>query len=257
MTWLLIDADMLLYQAVTSCETEIEWEPDVITTHLPLKEVKYVLHSLIESKQKQVDAKRTTLCWTASDNFRKTIDPTYKGNRRETKHRIKPVGFKRARTIAEVEYESECWYKLEADDVLGILATKHTDKDVVIWSGDKDLNQIPGAHLSNDGDIYEISKEEADLYFYRQVLIGDAVDNYSGCPGVGPKTAEKLIPVKNFKPHDAWQTILNTYKKKGLSKELALQQARLARILRDTEYVYDLITLWMPPTQPITDMIVT
>ena len=43
---LLIDADMLLFKAVKSCEVEIEWMPDIITTHLPLREVSLLFDDL-------------------------------------------------------------------------------------------------------------------------------------------------------------------------------------------------------------------
>tara|TARA_R100000458_G_scaffold31140_1_gene28554 strand:+ start:3052 stop:3822 length:771 start_codon:yes stop_codon:yes gene_type:complete len=250
---LLIDADMLLFQAVKICEVEIEWMPDVITTHLNVNEVKFLFDSLLNQKKEQTKVDRLTLCWTAEDNFRKKIDPTYKGNRRSTWHRIKPVGFKEARRRIEDSYPSECWYRLEADDVLGILQTRSEDEDPIIWSGDKDLKQIPGYHLSDDGEVYLITEDEADAYFYRQCLIGDAVDGYSGCPSIGTKTAEKLIPLEDFDSTSAWGTVINSYKKKGLSEEYALTQARLARILRATDYPNDSIALWTPPTLLTTD----
>ena len=251
---LLVDADMLLFTAVKLCEVEIEWMPDVITTHLPLREVSLLFDEMLDNKKKQSEADEEILCWTSPDNFRLEVDPTYKGNRRATNHRLKPVGFKEARRRMESKYNSECWYRLEADDVLGILQTRDLGKDTVIWSGDKDLNQIPGLHLDNDGTVKTINEPEADVFFYRQILIGDAVDGFGGCPSIGPKTAEKLIPLKDFTPASAWRTVVKNYKKKGLSEQQALVQARLARILRSTEYNYDDIDLWTPPTPVTTAM---
>tara|TARA_R100001594_G_scaffold47767_3_gene80700 strand:- start:382 stop:1155 length:774 start_codon:yes stop_codon:yes gene_type:complete len=248
---LLIDADMLLFAAVKLCEVEIEWMPDVITTHLPLKEVSLLFDEMVTNKKTQAEADEVILCWTSIDNFRNKVDPSYKANRRATNHRLKPVGFKEARNRMENKYNSECWYRLEADDVLGILQTRDCGKDTVIWSGDKDLNQIPGLHLDNDGNVKTITEPEADVFFYRQVLIGDSVDGFGGCPSIGPKTAEKLIPLKEFTPASAWRTVVSTYKKKDLSEQYALVQARLARILRSTEYSYNDISLWTPPI-PVT-----
>ena len=260
MTWLLVDADMLLFQAVCVCETEIEWAPDIITTHLPIREVRNLFDDLLSLKKQQVKAKQTTLCWTSTDNFRKKVDPSYKGNRRSTNHRIKPVGFKEARRQIENAYPSECWWRLEADDLIGILATRHADKTPIIWSGDKDLKQIPGFHLNSDGDIDLITEEQADAYFLQQCLSGDSVDGYSGCPGVGPKTAQKLIPVERFSLASSWRVVVKQYEKKGLSSSHALKQARLARILRDTDYSFDDIELWQPPILPTlvtTDSVMT
>ena len=246
--WLLVDADMLLFQACCACEVEVEWQEDIITTHLPVREAMMLFEDLLSIKKQQVKANWVTLCWTGVDNFRKKVDPSYKGNRRATNHRIKPVCFKEVRRRLENSYKSECWYRLEADDVLGILATRHRDKTPVIWSGDKDLKQIPGFHLTSDGAIDLITEDEADAYFLQQCLSGDAVDGYSGCPGIGPKTAKKLIPVERFSLASAWRVVVQQYEKKGLSADHALKQARLARILRDTEYTYDDIELWQPPT---------
>jgi len=250
MTWLIIDADMVLFKAACACEVEIEWMPDIITTHCPVREVMMLVDDVISIKKSQVKARDVTLCWTSPDNFRKKVDPTYKGNRRTTSHRIKPVGFKECRRRIQEKYPSEEWYKLEADDVIGILATRHPDKTPIIWSGDKDLNQIPGFHLNDEGDIDLITEEQADAFFYRQILCGDTVDNYPGCPGVGPKTAEKLIPIERFKSTSAWRAVIKQYEKKGLSEDYALKQARLARILRDTEYTFDDVDLWEPPILP-------
>jgi len=246
MTWLLLDADMLLFQAVVAAEVEIEWCPDIITTHLPVKEAQITFTSLVETKVNQAGADKFTLCWTADQNFRKEIESSYKANRQKMDRR-KPVGYREVRRWAESSFPSECWHRLEADDVLGILATRNQQR-TIIWSGDKDLKQIPGLHLDNDGNTYLVSQLEADVYFYRQALTGDSTDGYPGCPGVGPKTAEKLIPADEFSETTAWRTVIQQYAKKGLSADYALTQARLARILRDSEYTFNEIQLWTPPT---------
>ena len=105
MTWLLLDADMLLFQAVVSAEVEIEWCPDIITTHLPLKEVRYIFTELIESKKRQANADKICCCWTSNSNFRKEVEPSYKANRNKLDRR-KPVGFKAARQWAEAAFPS-------------------------------------------------------------------------------------------------------------------------------------------------------
>jgi hypothetical protein len=61
MTWLLLDADMLLYQTVASCETEIEWMPDIITTHLPVKQAQSMFKDLVAQKEKQAKATQTLM----------------------------------------------------------------------------------------------------------------------------------------------------------------------------------------------------
>ena len=46
---------------------------------------------------------------------------------------------------------------------------------------------------SKTKEIYYIDIEEADFNFYYQTLIGDAVDNYKGCPNVGKVKATKFL----------------------------------------------------------------
>jgi DNA polymerase-1 len=100
----------------------------------------------------------------------------------------------------------------EADDVIGTLAVKARDAgmEAVIVSGDKDFYQLvgPGIHLMNPGRggptgvaSEWVTEENASEKFGippGQVadylaLIGDASDNVPGAPGIGPKTAVKLL----------------------------------------------------------------
>jgi DNA polymerase-1 len=123
----------------------------------------------------------------------------------------------------------------------------------VIASVDKDMLTIPGYHLRN-GEIIEVSRAQADRNFYTQVLVGDATDNYPGCPGYGPVTAEKKLAGWE-KEIDLWREVVNAYVMKGpfpdreRAERHAITQARCARILRAGEY--DLSTntvrLWEPP----------
>ena len=80
--------------------------------------------------------------------------------------------------------------------------------------------------------------------FFFQTLVGDSVDNYKGCPGIGPKKATELLLSKGVK----WQTIIDAYDKAGLSEDHALVQARVARILRYNDYDHDKqeVKLWEP-----------
>ena len=94
---------------------------------------------------------------------------------------------------------------IEADDLIGAAATHLSGqgKDVIIVSGDKDLLQLVGERVQmwdpmNDRVMdaaavqkkYQVAPEQLlDCY----ALIGDSSDNVPGVPGVGPKTAAKLI----------------------------------------------------------------
>jgi len=89
----------------------------------------------------------------------------------------------------------------EADDFIRIWAEecRAAGKDYIICSMDKDLLCIPGKHylmhnnLSDDKRIIEVSEADALKFYYKQVLMGDNTDNIPGVPGLGPKTADKLL----------------------------------------------------------------
>ena len=170
------------------------------------------------------------MCLTHPVNFRKDIYPAYKGNRGARK----PLGFKVAREYIMDTFKTYERHGLEADDCLGILGTlPGACGTPCIVSDDKDLNQIPGYHANMDGSsVWEVDQEDGQRFFWTQCLTGDQTDNYPGCPGVGPKTAEKILGDYS----DPWGKIVAAYVKKGLSEGDALVTARLARILTHDDY---------------------
>ena len=99
---------------------------------------------------------------------------------------------------------------MEADDVIGTLANKAAQKEdieVYMLTPDKDYGQLVCnsvyIYRPRHGGGYEILGEEEVKAKYniqetKQVidllaLMGDSADNFPGCPGVGEKTAIKLI----------------------------------------------------------------
>lgn len=234
---LLIDGDIIAYTSATKAETPVNWGDGLWTLHAFEQDVR---ESIDEAMSKLLtDSGCTDVVTALSDaaNFRKQVDPTYKANRVGIR---KPMLLPYAKEYMYDKYNGVIWENLEADDVLGIMGSE--DDNTIIWSTDKDLKTIPGKHLI-DGEVVTISQEEGDYWFYYQALVGDLTDNYSGCPKVGAKTAEKILA------HDcSWTAVVVTYMKAGLSEDVALTQARLARILRAGEYNKETaeVTLWTP-----------
>ena len=124
--------------------------------------------------------------------------------------------------------------QLEGDDVLGLLAGDSKIKGgTIIVSIDKDLKTIPGFHynpMRREEGVIEVTMAQANYNHLLQTLTGDAVDGYSGCPGIGPKKAEKVLE------NPSWESVVSAYNKAGIEEEDALIQARVARILRYGEY---------------------
>lgn len=245
---LLIDADMVVFQACAAAEKEIDWGDDMWTLHADAAEAKQLVDAKIQSLIEKVlnhfqytGAYETILCFSGANNFRYAVLSTYKSHR---KNKRKPVCYKAVSAWCRENYNTVAKDNLEADDCLGILATIH-EENAVILSGDKDMKQIPCRFYDFSRDIfYEPTKEQADYWFYYQCLVGDATDGYSGCPGIGDKTAIKLLDTEG----SSWQTVLNAYTKNKRSAEEALRQARVARILQKTDYDFQRKQpiLWQP-----------
>ncbi|MCE2576892.1 hypothetical protein [Komagataeibacter sp. FNDCR2] len=195
-----------------------------------------------------VPRKQTILCITGKDNFRKEVLPTYKGHRKR-----KPPGYSQFQewVLEESGYTVFLRPRLEADDCLGILGTGPTIKGPkVIWSEDKDLRQIPGTHLDmKNRQLVEVSELDGELLHVKQTLTGDVTDGYTGLKGFGPVSVNKLIDkhAKDGLPA-LWAAVQEQFEKKGMTREDMLVQARVARILRASDYNFknkDVI-LWQP-----------
>lgn len=237
MTLLLIDGDIVAYKAAASAETPINWGDGLWTLHCYEQDVALRLDEQVDKLVNEAPVQDCIVALSDKENYRKELAPYYKANRKTTR---KPMLLQWAKEYLQSKYNTVMYRRLEADDVLGILGTANTD--TIIWSEDKDLRTVPAKHWI-DGDVVEISEEEADYNFFTQTLVGDATDNYKGCPSVGYKTAEKILEFG-----DGWGAVVRAFISKGLSEEVALENARLARILRNGEYDTDTgeVKLWTP-----------
>ena len=187
---------------------------------------------------------------THHPTFRHNMYTEYKGTRKPMPEELReqvPVmkDVLRAMNVLVIEKPG-----FEADDVLGTLATQ-AEKDgyiVSLVSGDRDLLQLASNkikiripktkrtgteiedYLADDvQDKYKVTpKQFIDL----KGLMGDTSDNIPGVPGVGPKTAEKLIVqyqsienlyehIDELKPSKVTSSLIENKEQAFLSKELA------------------------------------
>lgn len=240
---LIIDADITTYQSTASAENEIEWDSDTWTIDTDLNAAKRHFEWLLNEYQRLTGISEYKLCFSHQNNFRKALYPQYKGNRKGRK----PVGYTAVKKWAMEAYPSFCKDGLEGDDCMGILATKYPGKTILV-SMDKDLKTIPGKffRLSPTGDheMLDISDKDAEYNFLTQALTGDASDGYPGLPGVGPKKAEELLKKRGA----VWQTVEDAYAAAGMTKDDAILQGRLARILRAENWDFEKeeIKPWTP-----------
>ena len=224
---LLVDADYIVYKACAASEDEIDWGDDVITVVSKFSEAYgHVIRDLTKIKQAFIwDVPEPILFFSDSKNFRKKIYPDYKGHR----NRKKPCGYRRVISELTKQYEVIRLPELEADDAMGIYATEHPGN--IIVSPDKDMRQIPG-HVFNMEETLHITPEEGAKWHLIQTLAGDQTDGYSGVPGIGIKRAVALFEEDGY----SWETVVKAFEKKDLDEEVALMNARLARILTCEDY---------------------
>ncbi len=142
--------------------------------------------------------------------FRSELLDSYKGERPDTPEDIK-------RSIPIIKSIIECYgirilesEGYEADDVIGTMATRASKEGFTTYmmTPDKDFGQLVSSNIiqykpAYRGQDFELrgEKEVCERYGIRRTdqvidllaLMGDKIDNIPGCPGVGEKTAQKLI----------------------------------------------------------------
>jgi len=233
---LLVDGDIVAYKAAVVAETPIDWGEGIWTLHAHEKDVIASMEEFMSKIIEESGCDKVITCLSGDNLYRKDVAPYYKANRKGTR---KPMLLNFAKKYLADNHNGKVEDNLEADDLLGILGS--ADKNTVIWSADKDLLTIPAYHLI-DGKVVEVDEEEADYMFLYQTLVGDSTDNYKGCPTVGDKRANTILE----KEGATWETVVKVFDSKGLGEEVAIENARLARILRDGEYNFETkeVKLW-------------
>ena len=137
--------------------------------------------------------------------FRNDMYPEYKAHRPpmadDLRVQIEPIH----QIIKAMGLPLLCVDGVEADDVIGTLATQAAQHgmEAVISTGDKDMAQLVNAHVTlvntmtdtkmDQNGVIEKFGVPPELIVDYLTLIGDTVDNVPGVPKVGPKTAVKWL----------------------------------------------------------------
>ena len=184
MTTALIDGDAVIFRCAASVQEED-------AQHIAVQRTNDLLQKIIN----EVQAGSYRLFIKSDSNFRNTINPQYKANR---KGQPIPVHLPACREFVEQEWKAECESLLEADDLLGINQTDET----IICGIDKDLLMIPGNHYSwelfhpkwtRPASFKTVDYDLGMKTFYKQMLIGDPSDNIFGMKGIGVVKAGHLL----------------------------------------------------------------
>lgn len=266
---LLLDADIIAYVASSVSQTDIDWG-DAQTHDLDMDKAINEADRLISETMIDLDADKAMICLTDPErNFRNDVYPPYKTNRKDLE---RPELLADVKGHLELEYQSFIRPGLEADDIMGILATrpsllhKQLGKvdEAIMVSIDKDMRTIPGLYFNPDHPtrgIMDISEEDANRFHMWQTIVGDRVDGYPGCPGVaeggkytdtgfeeGARSFGLAHEVFECDYEDLWDYVIWVYCRAGLTEEDALVQARCAHILRASTYDFEKREpiLWTP-----------
>jgi 5'-3' exonuclease len=193
------------------------------------------------------------VAWDVSrDTFRRELYPAYKGTRGELPDELHPQFDTMKEVLDALGVPQHFDERYEADDIIGTLAHRGAEQgmDVLVLTGDRDALQL----VRDKVTVAIMKKGITEMAYYTpeslleewgltaaqivdlKGLMGDASDNIPGVPGVGEKTAKKLLlefgTVENL--------IENRHLLKGKMKEkieehreMALLSKKLATIVTD------------------------
>lgn len=270
---LLIDGDILVYEIAAGMEQATDWGDGLWTLHAQAAPAIARLRTKLDYLEETLQADRLMIALSDSQNWRKDVFPDYKSNRKDVR---RPMLLSHLQTFLKENYDCYIHPQLEADDVLGILATwKKLKGQKIIVTKDKDLATIPCQlyflHKPDLG-VQTITDQQADFNHLVQTLAGDSTDGYGGCPSVGLATARAALRAhEGIEPYQhtfktgkrkgeteqrwrkkklpsLWQVVVSYFEKAGLTEQDALIQARVARICRASDYDFKgkKVKLWMP-----------
>lgn len=226
---LLVDGDEYLFKATSVVEREVQWDEENHTLSCNEREAWDNFVRLLNQLQEVFDTDDVVLCFSGKrPYFREWIFPSYKSGRSLRK----PLCYATLREKCNAEYCVRAVSGIEADDVMGILATKPDAKHSIIVSQDKDMETVPGFWSKDGKDVQVVDVTRAARFHYLQTLTGDKTDSYPGCPGFGPTLAEKHLAADTGVGLPwSWERVLAAYEKRKLGANHALTQARVAKIL--------------------------
>ncbi|MBU2898609.1 DNA polymerase I [Vibrio hepatarius] len=196
---ILIDGSSYLYRAFHAY-------PDTMTNgDIPTNAV-YGVVNMLRSMMRQFSSQRIAVVFDAKGKtFRDDMYPEYKANRPpmpdDLRCQIEPLH----KVIKAMGLPLICVPGVEADDVIGTLASQASQAGipVLISTGDKDMaqlvddnvtliNTMTNVVMDRDGVIEKFGIPP-DLIIDYLALMGDKVDNIPGVPSVGDKTATALL----------------------------------------------------------------
>jgi hypothetical protein len=286
----LIDYDIVTYSAGHASDTkyyvapdglDFKYKKDVVAHCIEMDydqaEIQMVLepapieHCLFTVKQMVHNIALAADCnnfkgyLTGKGNFREAIDSIqpYKGTRHSTS---KPHWYDEIREYLVKHQKGVVVDGIEADDAMSIAQCTSKEDTTIICTKDKDLWMVPGwkydwGSATKEPRMFKVSEEDGMRWFYRQLLMGDSVDNIMGCghkvrmtyqsgakigqeydkrKGIG-KEGSKIILMTCHTEQEMYEEVLACYLDHDLTEYDLLENANLLWMMRkEGEH-------WMPP----------
>lgn len=172
------------------------------------KNAVYGFLKMLEKMRAAVDPTHLIVVWDGGLSAeRQALLPEYKAQRPEMPEDLRPQLDEIGIYLDAANVAQYCGDGIEADDYIACLARQSAKKGwrVIIASSDKDFMQLVSEQVGllnpNDktgkiwgrDEVYAKSGVEPGQIADWLALMGDAVDNIPGVPGVGPKTASALL----------------------------------------------------------------
>ena len=239
----LLDAFALIYRSYFAFIRNPRFNSKGVNTSAMLG----VTNSIVQVLEKEKPDYIGVVFDVSAPTFRSEIFPEYKAHREAMPEDLrKSIPYIR-KIIEGFNIPIIEMAGFEADDVIGTLA-KEAEKQgftTYMMTPDKDYAQLVSDHIfmykpgkgGDDAEVWGLKEvqenfgiQTADQVIDILGLMGDTADNIPGCPGIGPKTAEKLIA--DFGSIDG--IYQNIDKLKGKQKDNLIefeQQVRLSRHL--------------------------
>ena len=219
--------------------TDIEKGEKLEPLNHALQNSKTIMTNIIEGCKNRFGNECEAITYLSGpDNFRKhvsTFEP-YKGHRPKSV----PVHLKDVKEYLENTWNAVSEANIEADDLMAITAYAVGFDNVVLVTTDKDLNQVPGWHYNFvKKEFKHFSWEEADKFFWTQMLTGDPTDNVVGIVGVGDIRAKRIL--NNCTDVDSYrQAVFGAYSDKygpDEGRERFVQTYALLRLLSNQDEI--------------------
>lgn len=222
----LIDGDVIAFRCAASCEpTKIKPEREPLD--VGIQRADELLYRILND----LGCSEYRLYLTGSENFRKILYPEYKANREKVR---RPEWLDPIRHFLVEEWKGRIVTYGEADDGIGI----NSREDTIICSNDKDFFQIPGTIYDfTKPVVHNISEDDSALYFWSQMLMGDAADNLPGVPGLGKVKSKRTL--EGCSPKEMESIVFRMYRDHGLNFRDMFLLYRIARSEEELERAWN------------------